>query len=545
VYALFVYDAGNQWSNLPPLDGEGDDDCAVASSAVTDRSTRMPASRPLYPSRFSFRNFGDRMADVEKSMASLTVHTGTPTTEVIEGGVVVPAKMPPKTSTGPVYASNGGVVDAAGQPVESVHLRRSGRLIAAGLAGPVPVESIGSVREVDEEVVYLGWLQPHHYGHFLLESLARLWFLREIDPAIRVVFHQYSVPPQGPTRRILELMGIPDERLLIPRVRTRFRRIVIPEVLYELSLTAHERFVEPFREIAECIVGASPTRPSTQPVYLSRRQLPKGRREVFGESELEEVLRENGFRIAYPEQMPIDEQILLFNEHSDIFAAVGSAAHAILFSLNQPRLHLLTAGCPKPDYFLVSDVAEVPTTLVHCLGEPGYVTAPQLLDIPLVLAYLDECGLLTRRPSSDLMERLPNLQRRYDETATSFRVRQATLHGESLSETLQAEAEEWATTSWVVSWVLARHYAKSDTARAAAFAEQCAGLLLAETDRAWIDRFGGTGTSVVPVVRATAAARGYAAAERLVAVLVARGLIDAPLRARAEQTIREATKSGE
>jgi hypothetical protein len=500
----------------------------------------MFRSRSLDPSRFSFRNFGDRMADVEKSMASLTVHTGTPTTEVIEGGVVVPAKTPSKTSTGPVYASHGGILETTGQPVESVHLRREGRIVAAGLPGPV---RLPSVQEVDEEVVYLGWLLTQHYGHFLLESLTRMWFLHEIDPATRVVFHQYSVPPQGPMQRILELMGIPDERRLIPKVPTRFRRIVIPEGLFELSLAAHERFVEPFRHAAERVAGATPFRPSTQPVYLSRRLLPMGKREVFGEGELEDLLRENGFRIAYPEQMPFDEQIRLFNEHSDIIASAGSAAHNVLFARDHPRLHLLTAGCPNRDYFLVSDVAKVPTTLINCLGEPGDHIAPQLVDIPSAVDYLDDCGLLTRRPSPELIEGLPALRMRYHEAATSLRVRKATTRGESLTEAVAAEAAERATTSWVVSWVLARHYAKSDPARSAEFAEQFAELVLGETDRAWIDRFGGTGTSVVPVVRATAASRGCAAAERLVAVLVARGLVDDSLRVRAEQTLRAATRS--
>jgi hypothetical protein len=494
------------------------------------------------------------MRDVENTMSPLSVRAGTPKIEVVEHGHFVPAPQPSNTSTDPAYGSRGGIFDATGQPVAAAYLRRAGRLVGAGLPGPVPV---GSVEEVDEEVVYLGWQQTHHYGqyrlesqqtqhygHFLLESLARVWFLREIDPATRVVFHTYSISPHGPIRRLLELMGIPDERLLIPQVPTRFRRIIIPEALYELSFAAHERFVEPFRSLAGRIVDATPARPSSQPVYLSRRRLPKGRREIFGEGDLEEVLRESGFRVAHPEHMSVEEQILLFNNRAHIFASVGSAAHAILFSLNQPRLHLLTAGCPKPDYFLVSDVAEVPTTLVHCLGEPGYVTAPQLLDIPLALAYLGECGLLTRPPSAELMERLPALRNRFDEAETSFRVRQATMYGKPLGRGAVAKAAERATTSWVVSWSLARYYLKSDPAKTAEFTDFFTELVLAETDRERIERYG-VGTSALSVVRAIVAVRGCAAAKRLVAVLVAQDMIDDSLRARAEQSIREAAKASE
>ena len=41
--------------------------------------------------------------------------------------------------------------------------------------------------EIDEEVVYLGWLFDH-FGHFLMQSLARIWFLTEVSPSVRVIF---------------------------------------------------------------------------------------------------------------------------------------------------------------------------------------------------------------------------------------------------------------------------------------------------------------------------------------------------------------------
>ena len=100
-------------------------------------------------------------------------------------------------------------------------------------------------------------------------------------------------------------------------------------------------WLRPFREVADAL--AADVKPSEQPLYLSRRRLTSRQRPVVGEPELEELLRDNGFAIAYPETMTIEDQVRLINSHADIFSSLGSAAHSILFALGKPRLHLLAS----------------------------------------------------------------------------------------------------------------------------------------------------------------------------------------------------------
>jgi hypothetical protein len=347
--------------------------------------------RHLSPRDFSFYGFGRRMRDVERSLSMIGVRCGEPKVELVDGGVLVPTTSVQQKGS---HRYHGGILDREGQPVEAAHLRRSGVTMVGGLPGPAAVTP---ACDIDEEVVYLGWLQSHHYGLTLVETLMRTWFLCEVDPAVRVAFNlTMRELPTGTYRRLLDIFDIPPERMLVPDVPTRFRRILVPEPLHELYYGGHERAAEPFRAAAARIVDASGEAPSEQPVYLSRGRLTSDRRIIVGEAELEELLRQNGFLVVYPETMTLDEQVLLFNRHTDIFACVGSAAHTVLFALNAPYLHLLTAGTPMPEFFLVPALAGARVTFVSCLGEESDHTFPRFLSLPTLVDYLDNRGFLTK-----------------------------------------------------------------------------------------------------------------------------------------------------
>src|SRR4029079_19518795 len=118
------------------------------------------------------------------------------------------------------------------------------------------------------------------------------------------------------------------------------------------------------------------------PVCVSRRLETPGARRVLGEAELEAILRVNGIAIAYPETMTLADQVRLLNRHADIVATRGSAAHAAaLFSLDRPRLHVLTGpGLSDRDYYLSMAHSGVQATFVNCV---------ELGPIPMVQRLLD------------------------------------------------------------------------------------------------------------------------------------------------------------
>ncbi|MCC2630191.1 MAG: hypothetical protein K0S14_3841, partial [Thermomicrobiales bacterium] len=231
----------------------------------------------------------------------------------------------------------GGIVKPDGQPIETAQMQRKG---GKRIGGPVETVTVTPESELDEDVIYLGMLF-NHFGRVLLESLARVWYLNEVEPSVKVVFNnansaQAAYASWVPT--LLTVFGIPPERILALDEPTWLRRAIVPEPLFEQFYS--------------------------------------------GEPELEELLRENGFAIAYPETMTIEDQIRLINSHADIFSSLGSAAHSILFALSKPRLHLLASRLHllasrddiPANYYLCSMLADAPTTLVNCLGSGGRVT---------------------------------------------------------------------------------------------------------------------------------------------------------------------------
>jgi hypothetical protein len=425
---------------------------------------------------FSFFGFDNLKPQIKRLIQRVEIRDDTPGVTVAEDSVYVPAR-------------------------QSGLLRREREVLAGDLGRGNPAEP---VREVDEEVVYLGWLF-NHYGHFLMQSLARVWFLSEVAPSVRVVFHHASRPGWQPAPwalRMLEAFGVPRERIMVLREPTRLRRMIVPEPLFEprsvsenRQVRAHLGMARPYRAVAERIAG--PGKPSTQPVYLSRRLLPGSQRLIVGEGELEDVLRYNGFRIAHPQTMSFEDQVRLINEHTEIVSNAGSAAQNVLFALHAPRLHLLTNGPNfSPDYFMHASLVGSETSFINCLSTGGRESfpgnqkqTPHLLDAPTLLDYLKQRGLLPKSVPVSPIDRGAPLSAEYDEAWLYGRMHILGPRDEALPAEIEREAERFASASWPVSLSLARYYASRDVARAEQFAAQFVTLAEAERQPARLARY--------------------------------------------------------
>lgn len=431
------------------------------------------------PSRdaFGLYGFDNLLNELDEALASVHVRHSEPQVAVVEDAVFVPATKVR------AHQFAGAVLTADGQPIPRAlanrRLSHAGDIVLGALTAP---EAMRPEQVIEEEVVYLGWYFVH-FGHFLLESLARTWVLPAVDPATKVLFHtERGEEPSGSTLQMLELLGVRRERMLFPKVQTTLRRVIVPEPLYEVAHAAHVRMPEPHRRIAAALMTDEV--PSEQPVYLSRRLLSSSQRPIIGELELEEVMRENGFFVAHPETMSLADQINLVNGHRDIFTSAGSAAYLALFPPEPPRLHLLTAGVPFPDYFLIPAVAGIETTFVNCLGaghRPAEHYLPQLADFESFSGYLDSIGLLEHRLRSSLVSLVLDLRPVYDESWLYKYIRHLPRTA-SLPADLEAEAVRLAATSWPLSWILAHYYAMRHPERVEPLVLRVIALLAAESD---------------------------------------------------------------
>jgi capsular polysaccharide biosynthesis protein len=492
--------------------------------------------RALQPSDFSFHGFEHLTAELEETFRDIGIRGDPLASQVVEDAIFVPTTKVPAVDYGPGRSKFvGSLVTRDGQGVDFAQARRRtlrwGPIVRGG-----PVEqvveraTVPPRREVDEEVVYLGWLTSH-FGHFLSESLSRTWFLDEVDPSVKVVFHRKKgYAPSGNIEQILAAFGIPPERLLLLDEPTLLRRVIVPEPAHELHWLIHERAPRRFRQVAERI--ADGVLPSEQPVYLSRRLLPGHSRQIVGEFEFEEVLRENGFRIAYPETMSFRDQVKLFNQHTDIFTSAGSAAYSVMFSLNQPTLHFTTAEIPRQDYFLLPAVVGAAASYCNCFnrgGRPAIKTTPLLAELPRLVEYLDMRGFLKRRLRASLAAtHTSRLQIEFDEAWFCAMVRDVPI-GEVLPADTEEEALTRARASWPLTWVLAHYRTMRDSTQVDGLVRQFIDLVCAEHDVSRLARYHDDIESMAPrVVRKC----GPDVAARLTSALSERFLVDATKRRR-------------
>lgn len=459
---------------------------------------------PLDPEAFSFVGFDELTRGELRKISRLTIREGPRELTVVDNAIFDPGAGD-DASKAPRFS--GGVFDAEGAAIAAAGVQRKG---GKAFGGPLH-RSNGDLAPIAEDVIYLGPLY-NHYGRVLLETLARAWYVNEPGAVTqRVIVSTANAAQHDRAPWLAPLMdafGVPAERLYLTPRLSQFRRITVPEPLFEQLHAAHCGMVEPFHRVAQAAGRDAPT--SEQPVYLSRRGLSSRQRPVIGEAEVEEILRANGVRIVYPETLPLAEQVRIVNTHRDILSPVGSAAHTILFATNQPRLHLFASRDDIPaNYFLCSALAGAPTTFVNCAmsagqerddetvsGEArrgvgsrgadpysGLQSRPQKVDLEPFVEYLRSQGFLRQvyRPLSGGDQ--ARLDARFDEAWAYARVRKAAGKSTALADDIEAQIVQQSATSWPTSLMLAHYFSRrGDSTRAQELALQFLDLLTVERD---------------------------------------------------------------
>lgn len=177
----------------------------------------------------------------------------------------------------------------------------------------------------DKTVLY-GGLVLNHLGHFLVECSTRLWYwVQNGDPDLEVVFVvEKGEQPSGRIKEFLDLMGIKNVSFI--KTPTRFGKIIVPEDSSVMDGFFTEEFMLPFRTAAMNVEAKS-----FDKVYLSRGKF-KSSVHIYGEKDLEDVFCCNGYKVVYPETLPLKEQIAYIKGAKDIACVMGTAAHLVVFA---------------------------------------------------------------------------------------------------------------------------------------------------------------------------------------------------------------------
>ena len=266
---------------------------------------------------------------------------------------------------------------------------------------PELIEVPDRLDKIADPVLFVGEVHDH-WGHFITDTLARLWALADVDPATKVLFApdagaRLAVPL---VRALLAAAGVGEDRILRPQGPTLFERLLCPAPALQLS-RIYQGFDDVHRRIAAALFAASPAVPPTRPVYLTRTRLAQDLRRLKGEQALEQRLERAGYLVVSPEQLGLAEQMALFNGAAPVVGAFGSAMHTVLFRKAEESQRSATLFPEKipPRFMMVDAIKGSEAAYVKCLRSEAPDGSRWRLDPEAAMERLDAAGLLGGPPS--------------------------------------------------------------------------------------------------------------------------------------------------
>ena len=191
--------------------------------------------------------------------------------------------------------------------------------------------------DVHEEEVIWGGCVVGHFGHFLIESVSRLWPLLPGGPCegASVVF----TTPVGPRFTAEWLQAFGTTVFDLPSTgAVRFTNVRVPEPAWRIDAYVAPEVREIHRKAREGL--AVPTLPDAELIWLSRSEIEHERR-VRDEALLEWLL-ERHVSVVHPEQLTLAEQVGTLESAAAVTGTIGSAFHTLLMAERQPRCVYLT-----------------------------------------------------------------------------------------------------------------------------------------------------------------------------------------------------------
>lgn len=267
---------------------------------------------------------------------------------------------------GPYRFGLGGVVDENG---DAVALSAIETRVGAGY----PFEN-STYR--DEKVVYCGYL-INHWGHFLAESVSRLWFAleskEEVDKYVFYLQENEQREIKGNFREFLELIGIWDKTEFI-NTPTTYREVIVPQNAFLLMGYSSAQFREIFDTVAQRIQIQPDWKPLDK-IFFTRSQFAKGNNLDFGVEVLDSFFRNNGYAILAPETISLSEMIYYIRNAQEIATISGTVHHNILFANNGQKITIMERLIVNIDYQVgINQLKDLDVTYVDANFNIGAVS---------------------------------------------------------------------------------------------------------------------------------------------------------------------------
>lgn len=211
------------------------------------------------------------------------------------------------------------------------------------------------IRFVNETVVF-GGVMMDHPGHLIYECISnRMWWhLYNPDSKLKFVF--VTIWGNSLVKEFLELLNVPEDRILFIDEPTQFSRIIIPEqsiYRYSPSKGFTKEYMLVLNKIKENVEPAA-----YEKIYLTRRKVKK--QDTVNEEYFIDFFEKKGFKIIDPEDHTIREKIAFFRGAGEVACLGGTNALYTLFSDHSTKLFLLgRANDPVAEQYVPYEAANI------------------------------------------------------------------------------------------------------------------------------------------------------------------------------------------
>jgi len=232
----------------------------------------------------------------------------------------------------------GGVVTSDGLYVENTSLH-----VGIGCSYDFKKETI--VRQNDN-VIFLGFFYPN-WGHFLLDSLKKIWFLFSNKyyclegQNLKLV---YTCTPEFKfSNNIIELLNvlrIDINHLQLVNNPTVFKNVIVPDDSFINDSNDCRYYTKEYMDIiARLKTCATPLKNCYKKVYFTRTKLNTNK--DVGEKDIEKLFCKFGYKVYSPEKMTFIEQVSVLQNCESFATSEGSISHNALFLKENTNLVII------------------------------------------------------------------------------------------------------------------------------------------------------------------------------------------------------------
>lgn len=188
-------------------------------------------------------------------------------------------------------------------------------------------DPLNSVRKETGRFLLLGNFSMNHFGHMIIESLARLWPVLEIDLSqIQLVVYQSEL--NSDAIQYLKALNIAVDQIYFLTKPTQFENLIVPSSPYLLHRQNSPLMDRIWRKIGRSF---PPAEHSPERIYISRSRFKKWRN-LENEEAVEQLFSSRGFEIVHPQELPLNQQISLIRAADHVAGCIGSGSYSCAFS---------------------------------------------------------------------------------------------------------------------------------------------------------------------------------------------------------------------